>query len=106
MTRLSSGVLCSLPHGFLECSPSSSFLGGSCFIKGSVEGSATCFTCISQSPPGVKVVWSCGHVSAIQIQSPIMSLLLGYSLGLLHGGWIVDLTACTRVVGAEATYRV
>ena len=26
--------------------------------------------------------------------------------GLLHGGWLVDLTASTSVVGAEATYRV
>ena len=56
-----------------------------------------CFTfpiyCISQSPPGVKVASKSWHVSPIQSSNPqkrpIMSLLLGYSLGLFSAQFLV-----------------
>ncbi len=106
MTRLSSGGFCSkwfsppkrffgvFPKQFLTLvsqSPAVSvfWANGSCFRKGSVEGSANyswIFTFVSQSPPGVKVAsivdMSLYHPYKSSPQKTIMSLLLGYSLGL------------------------
>ena len=100
MTRLSSKVLCSkwlsTPKRLFGCPSNSSFHWSHSLLRFFRQMAVAserffggfrqvCFTFISQSSAGVKV-GDCWHVSPIQIQSakndPIMSLLLGYSLGV------------------------
>ena len=102
MTRLSSGVLCSkwlsLPKRFfgvfpkqfftlVSQSPAVFWADGCCFRKGSVEGSANCALHLS---PSLLLGWKLRelltcltHTNPVRRKRPIMSLLLGYSLGLL-----------------------